>query len=116
MIRLCHSLKKLFKAMNIRKGDNVIILKGKDRGKTAKVIHVLPRDGRVVVEGINLYQKAVRPKRAGEKGQLIKLPLPLSASNVMLVCTACGRTSRVGYRKPEKGNKERYCKKCNATV
>jgi large subunit ribosomal protein L24 len=102
--------------MNIKKGDNVKILKGNDRGKSGKVIRVLPRVGQVVVESINLHQKAVRPKRAGEKGQLIKLPLPISVSNVMLICPTCGRASRVGYRKPEKGNKERYCKKCNATV
>lgn len=102
--------------MNIKKGDNVQILKGKDAGKTGKVIRVFPYAREVIIEGMNLHQKSIRPKRAGEKGQQVKLPLPISSANVMLVCPACGRPSKTGYRKPEKGNKERYCKKCNATV
>ncbi len=102
--------------MNIKKGDNVKILKGKDSGKTGKVLRVILPDELVVVEGANLHQKSVRPKRGGEKGQLIKLPTPIRASNVVLICPACSKTSRVGYRIPEKGRKERFCKKCNATV
>jgi len=115
MIKLFHSLKKLFK-MNIKKGDNVKILKGKDHGKTGKVIRVFPVTGRLIVDGANLHQKAVRPKHAGEKGQLVKMPSSMNSANVMLICSACGKPSKVGYRSPEKGNKERYCKKCNATV
>lgn len=102
--------------MNIKKGDNVKMTKGKDRGKTGKVLKVSPSTERIVVEGINMHQKSVRAKRQGEKGQFVKLALPVRAANVMLVCPACSRPTRVGYRKPEKGNKERYCKQCNATV
>jgi large subunit ribosomal protein L24 len=102
--------------MNIKKNDNVKILKGKDRGKTGKVLRTLPREGKVVVEAVNLRQKSVRPKQAGEKGQQIKIAVPIAVANVVMICPACSQSSRVGYRKSEKENKERYCKKCNATV
>lgn len=101
--------------MNIKKNDNVYILKGKDAGKSGKILKVDSKLGRVVVSGVNQYKKAVKPKKEGEKGQIITISRPIAVSNVSLVCPKCGKRSRVGYR-IEKEKKARYCKKCKATI
>lgn len=97
--------------MKIRKGDTVLIISGKDRGKTGKVLRVLPKERRVVVEGVNFRKKHTRPKRAGEKGQVVALPAPVDLSNVKLICSACGKATRVGYKVAGE-RKYRVCKKC----
>ncbi len=102
--------------MNIKKGDKVNIMKGKDRGKSGKVIRVQPLEGLVTVEGLNLHKKAIRAKNANEKGQQVNLPTPIHASSLALVCPACGSVTRVGNRRSANGPKERYCKKCSATI
>ncbi|HXF43893.1 MAG TPA: 50S ribosomal protein L24 [Candidatus Paceibacterota bacterium] len=99
--------------MNIRKGDNVKVMKGKERGKTGKVINVDYKSGTVLIEGVNLYKKHVRAKRQGEKGETVFVARPLMVPNVMLVCPSCGRAVRVGYRIEGK-TKTRYCKKCKS--
>ncbi|MBI4119530.1 MAG: 50S ribosomal protein L24 [Parcubacteria group bacterium] len=101
--------------MNIKKNDTVKIIAGKDRGKIGKVMDVDSKRLRVTVEGLNLYKKHVRPRRQGEKGQVIQIPRPLHASNVMLACSSCGRAVRAGFR-IENGQKSRFCKKCKATI
>lgn len=90
-------------------------MKGRDAGKSGKVIRVIAADGKVVVEGLNLLKKSVRPKRQGEKGQIIANPTPLRIENVVFVCPACNKSSKLGYR-AEVGNKVRICKKCGASV
>lgn len=101
--------------MKIRKGDTVKITAGKDKGKTGKVLKVLPAKGKILIEGLNLYKKHVRPKRQGEKGQMVSVPRPIDVSNIMLYCPNCGRAVRVGFRLENK-NKLRYCKKCGAKI
>ena len=101
--------------MHIKKGDTVKILAGKDRGKSGKVLAVLVQDGRLTVEGVNVYAKRVRPKRQNQKGEIVHLPRPITASNAMLVCGNCKRTTRAGIRM-EGESKVRYCKKCQATL
>ncbi|MBI2062378.1 MAG: 50S ribosomal protein L24 [Candidatus Yanofskybacteria bacterium] len=101
--------------MKIHKGDNVIMLNGKDRGKTGKISMVIPSVDRVVVEGLNLIKKNVRAKKQGQKGQIISKERAVSASSVALVCKSCGKTTRIGY-KFEGNNKIRICKKCGAEV
>lgn len=101
--------------MKIKKGDNVKVLKGKDRGKTGKVLAVDTKNDMVTVEGVNLYKKHVRPKRQEEKGQTVELVRPLSVSKVQLVCPNCHEATRVGVRGEGVG-KVRYCKQCNAAV
>src|SRR4030042_1927244 len=99
--------------IKIKKGDKVFVLKGKDRGKSGKVIKVMPSGNRLVVEGLNLLRKNIRAKRQGEKGQIVDVPAAVSAANVLLACSSCSKPVRVGYRL--KGtSKERYCKKCKA--
>lgn len=97
--------------MKIQKGDIVLIISGKDRGRKGKVIETLPKDGRIAVEGVNIRKKSVRPKKSGEKGQIIQTPAPLHVSNAKLICSKCGQPTRVGY-KIEGEKKYRICKKC----
>jgi len=101
--------------MRIKKGDTITIIAGKDKGKTGKVMRVDVRSGRIVVEGVNVYKKHVRPKKQGEKGEIVDVVRPIHDSNVMLVCPSCSKASRVGYR-IEISSKERYCKKCKVFV
>ncbi len=101
--------------MKIKKGDNVQIMVGKDRGKRGKVMRVDQKASKVLIEGINLFKKHQRPRRQGEKGEVVTIPHYLGISKVMLVCGACDKPTRVGYKLEEK-NKVRYCKKCQATI
>ena len=98
--------------MKIKKGDQVLIISGKDQGKKGKVIEAFPKKGKIVVEDANIVKKSVRPKKSGEKGQIVKLPSPFDASNVKVICSKCGEAARIGY-KLEGEKKYRICKKCN---
>ncbi len=98
--------------MKIKKDDKVLIIAGKDRGKTGKVMHAFPKDDQVIVEGLNLMKKHVRPRKQGETGQIIEFPAPIHVSNVKLICPKCNKTGRVGIERTDKG-KKRVCKKCN---
>jgi large subunit ribosomal protein L24 len=100
--------------MQIRKNDNVKILSGKDRGKTGKVLRVFPAEAKILVEGINLRKKHVRPREQGKKGQIVEIPALMQRSAVMLVCPSCGKPARFGSAS-EGGKKVRICKKCKAT-
>lgn len=91
------------------------MIAGKDRGKTGKIIKSFPLEGRVLVEGINQYKKHVRPKKQGEKGEIIIVSRPLDLSNVQLICPSCGQASKIGCQTGQK-EKIRYCKKCKAAV
>ncbi len=97
--------------MKIKKGDIVLITKGKDREKSGKVLSAFPKENKVLVEGLNLRKKHVRPTKSGEKGQIIQVPVPISVANVKLICSKCGKAVRVGYR-IEGEKKYRICKKC----
>jgi large subunit ribosomal protein L24 len=101
--------------MKIIKGDTVKIVSGKDRGKTGTVLRALPAEDKVIIEGLNLVKKHSRPKKQGEKGQMVSVPRPLGASKVMLVCASCKEPTRVGSR-AEGARKVRYCKKCKAKI
>jgi len=106
-----------FKVKNarIKTGDTVKILLGKDRGKTGKVMAVLLEQRRVLVEGVNMVKKHVRPRRSGEKGQRVSVAAPLHISNVQVVCPACKKNSRIGIKR-EAGGRQRVCKKCQALI
>ncbi len=101
--------------MKIKKGDTVKIIKGKDKGKTGKVLKVFFKNNKILIEGLNLFKKHVRPKRQGEKGEIVLVPRPINVSNVMLFCQNCKNATRVGYIF-ENENKARYCKKCSARL
>jgi len=101
--------------MKIRKNDQVKILSGKDRGKIGKVLHVMPKNGKAIVEGLNLAKKHSKPRRQGEKGQRISIPAPLDLSNLMLVCPKCSKAARIGFKISGK-HKYRICKKCQGEI
>lgn len=101
--------------MKIKKEDNVIVLSGKDKGKSGKVLQSMPREDKVVVKGVNIKKRHVRPRKQGEKGQIIEVEAPMHVSNVMLICSKCGKPTRVGYKLHE-GGKSRICKKCNSVL
>lgn len=101
--------------MRIRKGDQIQIIAGKDRGKSGKVLRVISENSKIVVEGLNLMKKHMKPKKSGEKGQRVEIPSPISISNVMLVCPKCGKLTRVGFE-ISKESKLRICKKCKSEV
>lgn len=98
--------------MNIRKDDTVVVVTGDDKGKSGRVLRVLPDKGRVVVEGINRVFRHVRPSRRNPQGGRLSKEMPVDVSNVMLYCPSCRHGVRVGRRYSADGRKERYCKKC----
>ena len=99
--------------MDIKKGDTIKVLTGRDRNKTAKVVKVFTKNLTILVENVNLVKKHLRPKKEGEKGQVVSLARPLSVHRVMLVCSACGKATRTNHRL-EGDKKVRICKKCHS--
>ena len=100
--------------MNVRKNDKVVVLSGKDKGKQGKVLEVMPKEGKVVVEKINVVSRHTKPRKAGQAGGRIKKEAPIDASNAMVICPKCGQPTRVGYRVEKQGDKAvkvRVCKK-----
>jgi large subunit ribosomal protein L24 len=102
-------------SLNIKKGDEVKVLAGKDRGKTGKVLDVSPNLHKVVVEGINISVRFTRPKRQGEKGQRMELAAAMPVGKVMLVCPNCGKATRIAHEINENG-KFRKCVKCGKLI
>ena len=101
------------KKVHVKTGDTVIVINGKDRGKTGKVMQVSPSEGKVIVGGINIVSKHVKPRQMGEPGGIIKAESALYADKVQLVCPKCGKPARVGHV-IENDKKFRVCKKCGA--
>jgi large subunit ribosomal protein L24 len=101
--------------MKVKKGDTVLIISGKDKGKKGKVLRVLIDEKRIVIEGANLIKKHQKPKQSGEKGQMVEMPAPIDSSNVKLICSKCNKATRIGY-KILNDNKYRVCKKCGKQI
>jgi large subunit ribosomal protein L24 len=101
--------------MKIKTNDQVLIIAGNDKGKKGKVLRSIPDKGRVVVEGIALVKKHVKPKKSGQKGQVVTAPRSINISNVELVCSKCGKATRISHEIIE-GKKYRVCKKCGAKI
>ena len=101
--------------MNIRKDDKVIVLSGKDKGKTGKVIVADPQGMKVIVEGVNVATKHQKPRKQGQDGGIIKVETPIYVSKVQLVCPKCGKGTRVAHKIAD-GKKVRVCKKCGAEI
>lgn len=97
--------------LHVKKGDEVVVINGKDRGSRGKVMEVSPSEGKVIVEGVNLVTKHVKPRRMGEPGGLVKAESALYACKVQLICPKCGRPTRTGSKINDKGQKVRTCKK-----
>jgi large subunit ribosomal protein L24 len=102
--------------MLIRSGDTVEVVTGNSRGTRAKVLAVLPLKGRVIVEGVNRVYRHMRKSQKNPQGGRLSKEMPIDASNVMLVCPACGEPTKIGKRLTDDGGKVRCCRKCGAEV
>jgi len=102
--------------MKIKKNDMVLVITGKDRGKKGKVRRALPKDGRVVVEGLNMIKRHSRARRAARQAGIVELEAPLHVSDVMLLCSKCKKPARVGIRTLEDGRKVRFCRTCQEVL
>ena len=106
--------------VHVKRGDSVYVLNGKDGGKKGKVLSVLPAadpsNNKVLIEGVNIVTKHVKPRQGGQQGGLIHQEAPINASKVMLICAKCGKPTKVGHKVLESGAKARYCKKCGETI
>jgi large subunit ribosomal protein L24 len=107
--------------LNIKKGDTVLIITGKDRGKQGIVSRALPQVNKVIVEGLNIAKKHIRPQGQTRQGGIIEKAMPLQVSNTMLICTECGKPTRIAHdRRPmgtdQKMRSVRVCKKCQKVI
>jgi len=101
--------------MKVKKGDKVLIISGKDKGRTGKIIKSLLKNGTILVEGINLKKKHVKAKKQGEKGQVIATPSPLNISNIKIICPKCGKATRIAYNNSV-AIMAIICKKCKSQI
>ena len=101
--------------MSIKKGDTVLVIAGKDKGKTGKVLETSPKESKVLVDGVNIVTKHKKPKSQQDKGGIVKKPAAIEASNVQVVCGACGKATRVSHKTVD-GKNVRICKKCGASL
>ena len=99
--------------IHVKTGDTVMVISGRDNGKSGKVLAVSPREGKVIVEGLNMVTKHVKPRREGEQGGIVKAESAIYACKVQPVCPKCGKAVRVGHI-VNNGKKVRVCKKCGA--
>ena len=102
--------------MHIKKGEEVEVISGKDRGKRGEVLKVDPKEDQVIVEGVNIVHRHMRPTQDMPQGGIIENEAPIHISNVQLVCPGCGERSRTGKRELDTGKKVRYCKKCDEII
>jgi large subunit ribosomal protein L24 len=106
--------------LDVKKGDEVLVLMGKDRGRRGKILEVITKKNAIIVEKINVYKKHKKPQRItgsnpAPAGGIIDMPMPLPISSVRLVCKRCGKPTKV-YRKEHEGWLKRYCKVCNELI
>jgi len=102
--------------MHLKKGDNVLVIAGKEKGKKGRVLLVSPTNNRAIVEALNMATHHERPSRRGPQGGLVQKEAPIHASNLMVVCPKCGKPVRVGRVYLEDGSKVRVCKKCSEII
>jgi len=101
--------------MKLKKGDNIKVIRGKDKGKDGKIDQVFPKLGKVLVTGVNMYKRHLKARSQTKPSEIVTLTKPLPEENVILICPKCKKQTRVGY-KIEKNVKSRICKKCNSEI
>ena len=104
------------KKMSIKKDDLVVVLSGKDKGKQGKVLEVMPKSGKVIVEKINVVSRHTKPRKQGDQGGILKKEAPIYACKVQRVCPKCGKPTRAAHKVQADGKKVRICKKCGAEI
>ena len=102
--------------VHVKTGDTVVVLSGKDKGKKGKVMAVSPKEGKVIVEKVNIVSKHIKPRRMGEPGGIIKAEGAMYASKVQIICPRCKKPTRVGHKVYEDGTKSRICVKCGEAL
>ena len=102
--------------VHVKTGDTVIVISGKDKGKKGKIMAVSPKEGKVIVEKVNMVSKHVKPRRMGEAGGIIKAEGAMYASKVQVICPRCKQPTRVGHKIYEDGTKSRICAKCGEAL
>ena len=102
--------------VHVKKDDLVMIVAGKDNGKSGKVLRVMPEKGRVLVESLNMIKRHTRPSQTNNEGGIIEKEAPIAISNVQLLCQGCDKPARTGIKVLDDGSKVRFCKKCNEIV
>jgi large subunit ribosomal protein L24 len=102
--------------MNIRKDDTVLIIAGKDRGQKGKIRQYIPKEKRVVVEGVNIVKRHTRPRGQARQAGIIESEASIDISNVMLLCPKCNHPTRISSRKLEDGNRVRECCQCHEVI
>ena len=98
--------------LHVKTGDTVVILSGKDKGKQGKVLQVSPKENKVIVEGLNMVTKHVKPRRQGEAGGIVEAEAAMYASKVMAVCPGCGKPTKAGHKLVTEGNKTKSIRVC----
>ena len=98
------------KTVHVRSGDTVKILSGKDKGKQGKVLESSPKEGKVIIEGLNIGKKHVKPRKMGQPGGIVSVERPMYSCKVQLVCPKCGKATRIGHKILSDGSKQRQCK------
>ncbi len=101
--------------VHVKRGDTVVVITGKDTDKKGEVLKVIPKTNRVIVKGVNMVTKHVKPNAANRQGGIVEQEAPIHASNVMLYCTKCNKPTRIAHKILEDGSKVRVCKHCNET-
>jgi len=102
--------------VHVKTGDTVVVLSGSEKGKKGKIIAVSPKEGKVIIEKVNLVSKHVKPRRMGETGGIVEAEGAMYASKVQIVCPRCGKPTRIAHKILEDGSKERICKKCGEAL
>jgi large subunit ribosomal protein L24 len=102
--------------VQILKNDSVLVIKGRERGKTGKVLRVVPEKGRVIIERVNLVKRHSRPRGPQQPGGIVEKEAPLRAANVMILCDKCNAPVRIGHKVLADGNKIRICRRCNEAL
>jgi large subunit ribosomal protein L24 len=101
--------------IHVRKKDTVMVISGKDKGKIAEVLAVMPKDGRVLVKGVNVVTKHQKPSKSNMQGGIMHKEAAINSSKVMLYCNKCKSVTRIAHKLLEDGTKVRVCKKCGET-
>jgi large subunit ribosomal protein L24 len=102
--------------MKLRRDDTVVVIKGRDKGRRGAVQQVFPKDNKVLVEGVNMVTRHMKPSQGVRQAGIITKEMPITIANLMYVCSACDKPSRVGHRFLADGSKARFCKKCEEVI
>ncbi len=105
-------INKANKKVHVKKGDNVLVLSGKDKGKKGKILNVIPKVGKVLIEGVNMVTKHTKPRAQGQTGGIIHQEAPINSSKVMHICNKCNKPTKHAKKILDNGEKVRYCKHC----